>query len=276
MRVTKKFAEGLILLVELLNWEGARPAKTSGLYDLIVDLDLNPDGKVKFHEGITKEKLAEARQLKDEFIKDLSALISGEGKRPWKDLDDLVDKISGLGLRPKLRLDPGEKMVHEAQFQLTPGKFRHVIGTQRKVTNPAYRHLGPNQRILVLHGTKWIVRRWYPESAPVRERLYWTISNALENGELAGLRMCPTCKIFFLAADLRRRFCSQRCKDEFFNLEKAKTGYFKANRKERKKQRLNAARKLLDKGESEDSVMEQLGLTRKALAGLAGKGRGRA
>jgi hypothetical protein len=266
MRVTEKFTEDLSVLVELLNWRGRKPSKTSGLYDLIDNFGLE---KAEFHGGVTKEKLAEAQQLKAEIIKDLSPVISGEGGQPWRDLDYLVDKISGMGLQPKWRIDFGHQRVREGPFQLAPHKL-HMAGTGRNVTNPAFRHLGPDQRILLLHGTKSIIRKWYPDTAPVRERLYWTIISALENGELARLRRCPKCENYFLVEDLKRKFCSQRCKDEFFNLEKAKTGYFKENREERKKQRLKKARKLLDKGESEDFVMEELGLTRKALerAGL--------
>jgi hypothetical protein len=257
------------LLVAFLNWKGTRPSKTSSLYELIDDFGLE---KAEFVEGMTEGKLTEAQRLRDQLVKDLLPLIDGDAGegQPWRHLDHLVDKISGMGLQPKWRIDPGEKRVHEAQFQLTPGKLRYVAGTEREVTNRAFRHLGPDQRILLLHRTKWIIRRWYPDTAPARERLYWAIISALENGELARLRRCPKCETYFLAEDLKRRFCSQRCKDEFFNLEKAKTGYFKANRKERKKQRLNEARKLLKKGKSRQFVMEELGITRKALekAGL--------
>jgi hypothetical protein len=82
--------------------------------------------------------------------------------------------------------------------------------------------------------------------------------------------ICPKCENYFLAEDLKRRFCSQRCKDEFFNVEKAKVGYFKANREKKSKERLNKARELLKKGRSEQFVMRELRLTRKALerAGL--------
>jgi hypothetical protein len=47
-------------------------------------------------------------------------------------------------------------------------------------------------------------------------------------------------------------------------------GYFKANREKKSKERLNKARELLKKGRSEQFVMRELRLTRKALerAGL--------
>src|SRR5262249_51956012 len=184
-------------------------------------------------------------------------------------LDDLVDKINGLGLKPHWKIDFGNQKVIEAQFQMTPLP-RYVAGTGRVITNPARQHLGPDQRILSLHGTTWIIRRRYPETARVRERLYGTIISALETGELAKLRRCPNCEKYLLVEGLKRRFCGQRCKDEFFNHQKAKTGYFKTNRKERKKLRLKEARTLLKKGKSERFVMEETGLTRKALerAGL--------
>ena len=190
-------------------------------------------------------------------------MLSGEAELPWRDLDHLVDKINGLGLKPHWKLEMGDQKIQEAAFSFDPSGTKVTPG--RVIANPAVRHLGPDQKILRLRQLRWIVRERYPATAPVRKRVYWTIISALENGELAKLRPCPTCKTYFFAAHLKRRFCSQRCKDEFFNLEKAKTGYFKENREQRKKNRIRDARKLLDKDKSEHYVMEELGITRKAL-----------
>jgi hypothetical protein len=77
--------------------------------------------------------------------------------------------------------------------------------------NPEFRYLGYGQRVLNLRGTKWIVRRRFLGEGSLRGWAYEAIITALENGDFVRLKKCKECEKFFVAEDLRQKFCNPQC-----------------------------------------------------------------
>src|SRR5688500_18692866 len=105
MRVNESQNEDMNLLVGFLNWNGKKPARTHPLYRLIDDIGQE---RADFDfEGITEGKLKEAARLRDEIADDLDPIIIDNQTGPLVHLDNLVDKINGLGLTPHLAIEFG-------------------------------------------------------------------------------------------------------------------------------------------------------------------------
>ena len=182
-------------------------------------------------------------------------------------LDRLLEKINRLDLRFRWYAEVGQHKLtgYEPDFTKSLSKKtgypEPVAGTESKKLNPAMRLLGPERRIATIVGEKFIVARQLSYAKSLREQLYGIIAESLENGGFSRLRMCPQCSTFFVGQDLKRQFCGDRCKDQFFNRRKAREGKFKQYRQQRAKRNralVGKARKLLIEGKSAASVIKRL------------------
>jgi hypothetical protein len=165
-------------------------------------------------------------------------------------LSRLLEKVSRLDLKFRWHAESGKHEETVSEPDLTKplskesGFPRSITDTERKRPNPAFRLLGAERRIVVLRGEKFIVCRDFSYANSFRELFYGIIAESLENGTFAKLRMCLRCRTVFVAADLKRKFCRDRCKDEFHNTRRLADGYFRNNREKRKNGERAKARRL--------------------------------
>ena len=52
---------------------------------------------------------------------------------------------------------------------------------------------------------------------PLREKFFSVLENASQMEEVARLRKCHGCEVYFVAANTKRRFHDNQCKVDFFN-----------------------------------------------------------
>ena len=226
--------------------------------------------KLELHSQWQREK-RHKRDKQDDFR--LRLMTAGprlyHGPRFY--LDRLLEKINRIDLQFRWYAESGqhEWTVYDPDLSKplskTTGYPEPVPGTERKKSNPTMRLLGPERRITTIVGEKFIVARQLSHAKSFRELLYGTIAESLENGSFTKLRMCPQCGTFFVGEDLKRKFCGDRCKDQFFNSKKAKEGKFKQYRQQSKGALLAKARRLLNEGKSKAYVTEETGLSQRAL-----------
>jgi len=102
-----------------------------------------------------------------------------------------------------------------------------------------------------------------PGDKSVREFFYWLLYQTLKSGEFSRLRKCPNCSNFYIAKDLKRKFCSAKCKDDYYNETRKKDGYFTKAWRRRRRKALNKAKRLLkEKGSAQVArVAKETGLT---------------
>ena len=129
-------------------------------------------------------------------------------------LGALVKILNGSGLKPNWSAEYG---THELctystiQTHSKDGKQPSFMSGQwRKFRNPEIKHLGISQRKLKVGQTKWIIRSTYTASSLLNQ-FYGIIVKALEDGELSKLRICKHCQSFFVADDIRQKFCKSDC-----------------------------------------------------------------
>jgi len=270
MRVSQNV--DLSALIDLMNWDGQQSLQRDVL-PLLIDAELLQIGPAK----IVETSIRRVRAFKAEMEADLSGVIdcNDEKSKPER-LNDLVNKINGLGLAPQWVVEPGTPKVREVRLRWRRGGglsgLRKVKGPW--IANPALRYLGPDQKKLRLQrGMSWIVRRRLPVTASAREQLYWTVITAIENGSLATIARCPSCGKWRLRSNNKRRFCNDTCRYRFFNSEPGRNDRVKKWRKERKKQRINLACKLRDQHRPLQQILKETGLSRLALdrEGVIGK-----
>lgn len=230
------------------------------------------------NERETKRKLWQQWQKKrwrNEKVKRITANLMAAEPRlyhgPGFYLDRLLEKISSLNLQYRWYAEPGQHELTVYDPDLTKplskktGFPEPIPGTERKISNPARKLLGTERRKTTIVGEKFIVAKQLSNTRSFRELLYGIIAESLENGEFSRLRMCPQCRNFFVVHDPKRKFCEDKCKEEFLNRERANKGYFKENRKKRRLLLLTKARRLLCDGESVTTVTEETGLSRRIL-----------
>jgi hypothetical protein len=136
----------------------------------------------------SEDSLAEARSIQSEIISDL-AFVTDQGGTNEKKIADglmvLVDlKIRECDFRYRLA------------YQQIHGEPPPLLFTQR-------------QKILNLHGTRWIVRTTYTPGLSLREQFYWTIASRLENGSISKLQRCLECQKFFLIRHGNQKVCEK-------------------------------------------------------------------
>jgi hypothetical protein len=201
MRVTKSRSSEITRLITFLNLD-FKTATEENLKEAGLDSC----------EGRAPDWRNACQGLKEEIGVDLIPLIGKQPHLGLDCLDSLLDKISRLNLH-----------------------FRwYAESTQHQ---ESMRSLGPERRVLKLAGQKFIVCRQLSTFESFRELFYGAIVESLESGAFSRLRLCPTCRKFFLPADVRTRFCPEtRCKDAFHS----KTANERVKKFRRRKKRLVA------------------------------------
>jgi len=179
------------LLVEFLNLDLDDRSQTEnigGELHMIIHRDLN------------SPSFGTLRALKAELIEILSpiTLIPDGGMKKGKLLAHLQMLIKKLNL---LRL--------ELRFILLSGnKKLELCGI--KIPNPTRQLLNREQGIFSL-GSEWIVKTDFSAGIAYSPRrdFYGMIAEGLLTGELAKLRRCPCCRVFFTTTDPRRKYLPQ-------------------------------------------------------------------
>jgi hypothetical protein len=100
-----------------------------------------------------------------------------------------------------------------------------------------------------------------PRAWSFKEIFYWLLFNTLRSGEFSRLRKCLRCPKFFVAKDLKRKFCSDRCKDEYHGERRKEEGYFTKLWRGKRKTALVKAKVLLKKGVPLGQVCKKTKLT---------------
>jgi hypothetical protein len=112
---------------------------------------------------------------------------------------------------------------------------------------------------------KFFGENWGGDFAFSRDDLYLKIRDSLQIGVFDRLRICPHCKRFFVAEDARQQFCSDEHRNEFNNKRRLESGWFKKNRRDKRKVQLAKARRLLREGKSATKIEKETGLSTRIL-----------
>jgi hypothetical protein len=161
-------------------------------------------------------------------------------------LQRLEKRINSAGLEYVLMLDP----LNKAAIRGMPGELVLDFGDEKFVFQE---HLGGQD---------------------FKRDLYWHLYWALRLGQFSTLKKCEAerlggrgerCPNFFASNYRKARACSQTCYSRLHNAENLKNDYFQKNYLAKKKERLNKASSLREKGEALDVIMEETKLTKLAL-----------
>ena len=211
-------------LVEFLNLNvGVAQGKTiSGELNLIVHRELFGG----------ERSLETLDHLQREIIDDLLPIAEPPGGRARKAdrtaatirLDDclrvLIKKLNEMKFRAVFKVLPGPKRVrlsnsdifHLAVYDFPASKRRAILWNSVPKRNPAHRLLNLTQRLFEWGEGQWIVTMDFDSGFPLynsRARFYGIIAEGLANGELANLRRCRLCNVFFMAQHRSRIFCCE-------------------------------------------------------------------
>jgi hypothetical protein len=200
MRATQSRSSEITRLIAFLNFD----------FDSGTEENLR-EARLNFCELRAPDWRIAGKRLQEEIGADLIPLIGEQPHLGLDYLDSLLDKISRLNLHFRWS---AESTQHQGSMRL----------------------LGPERKVLKLAGQKFIVCRQLSTFESFCELFYGTVVESLENGTLPRLRLCHTCRKFFLA-DPKRRFCpGTRCKDDFHS----KTANERVKKFRRRKKRLVA------------------------------------
>jgi hypothetical protein len=130
-------------------------------------------------------------------------------------LQSLISKINQIKLSTQFRLLSGQPEVplYGDHFSLAVRNFptekprAHLWG--KVARNPARRLLNIEQGAFSWGAGKWIIKTEFetPSAYNCRTYLYGVIAEGLVTGELARLRQCGYCQVFFIAPQPRVTFC---------------------------------------------------------------------
>jgi len=208
-------------LVEFLNFDidHARQETVSTELNLRIYYDLSPDGN-RDHLRLLKKDLIEALQPiarlpegGSERFKPSKRMQNIENMDAW--LKSLIDRINRMRFNAQFRVFPGVKEVPLISSDLFGFHVRNaeekptpdVWGTY--VKNPVRRLLNFEQGIFSWGEGKWMVKMDFSAGlgySPERD-FYGIIAEGLMTGELARLRQCAYCQVFFVAQQPRVTFC---------------------------------------------------------------------
>lgn len=224
MRVTKDWLLPFLkLLAGFLN-EHFEPKAWKGFLERSSEFGNTLTSEFSGQQGVEKAKSlqAEIRDLLRDIIEGDPVAQKAEQMgwpRPtlYEALFTLADNLNDLKLVQYWQILPANK------------KAADIMGCkyERKRSRPG-------EPFLEIGESKWQVRSW-PLTGGARAWLYSILSSALENNELPRLRICLQCQKYFVAEDLKRKFCCDACKVEYHNKRRLADGYFRENRKLRKK-----------------------------------------
>jgi hypothetical protein len=159
----------------------------------------------------------EAKQLQAEIRGELTVIVppakTQTPEEAYRLLEALVRKINKMGLNPEWNLESVDYEIDGYNDSKT-GKFELALHEKSaREKTEVYKLLGGGQRVLKLLGSNWVVstRILGPAVKSLRESLYGIIIDALESGELFRLRRCLNCQVFFMAEDLKQKYCTPTC-----------------------------------------------------------------
>ena len=124
-----------------------------------------------------------------------------------------------------------------------------------------------SRKMVELLGYKWFVGAQGVAAAFAfsRDELYLKIRDAFQIGVFDRLRICPLCKKFFVADDARKQFCTDEHRNEFNNKRRLESGWFKKNRRDKRKVQLAKARRLQREGKSATQIAKETKLPLRVL-----------
>jgi hypothetical protein len=188
----------------------------------------------------------DVRAVQEELRTDILSLLDGASpKSLWDVLIEIVEKVEAMRIPAILAVSPWEPQARKAFSD----------------NNGACNVSGPfeirGERFFFVDG---------PDTKPAsREYVYWTLYQSLKTGSFPRLRKCPWCPKFFVAKDPKRKFCSDRCKDNYNNKRRAMVGYFTGKKRERRQKAIERAERLLKSGLSIGAVHAKTGFSLNAL-----------
>lgn len=262
----------LELLVQFLNFAFDSQGKVKLGENRAVRLLLYTVYRSKVQKG-----LKEAGKLQKQIIEDITPLLARDRAEDVQGeqavlsyLKALVQKVNRLRLRSEWIVAFGDQeiRIHDDE------RNEAIIFKPLSLQNPFFLgppSFGPKQRILKIRNTKWIVYRQLFDESSLRKWLYAILISILEDGNFASLRRCEECQKFFIAEDVRKQFCGDDCKTAFHNERRLAEGYFFDYRIKTRKRKLIRARRLLKSGKSQYEVIEETGLSRRAVGQIAEK-----
>lgn len=237
-----------------------RVASRPGGFDLITLVDRLNSGlrwpKCATWEGAVRERMV--NRVREEITQDVRSVLTvlEDPSGSTRALVKLIDKINTLGLQGTW-----------TAFQSVPIRVGddEVIPIDARALRIGDKHWLVERRFSWNSLGKWSYRL-------VRQMLYQPLISALETGEFKRLRMCKRreCQKFFVAVDLRRDFCSDQCRNTFYNKKRLKEGWFTEQRRKKRKRDIQKARRLLKEGTPPQEVIKETRLSERILrkAGL--------
>jgi hypothetical protein len=190
-----------------------------------VNFDLKRDDPAKLKGKDAGHMLAfvhwpseqEAEKLQAEIGRELAAIVPPAKTRTpeeaYRLLEALVRKINKMGLNPEWNLEPVDYEVGAYNDPKNGKSELELFRKSARGKSELYELLGGGQKVFELLGYNWVVntRILGPAVESLRESLYGIIIDALENGELVRLRRCLNCQVFFVAEDLKQKYCAKGC-----------------------------------------------------------------
>jgi hypothetical protein len=111
----------------------------------------------------------------------------------------------------------------------------HSLPPSREWSNPTVGRWILDSVELKFGGRSYELVESLPEDCNPRQYLYKLVYDLLKTGALSRLKLCGQCDRIFVCASQKAEFCSDRCRWIFINRKRTKEGYFKENRKIRKR-----------------------------------------
>jgi hypothetical protein len=190
-----------------------------------LNYDFKTDDPAKLKGKDAGHMLAFMHWSSEEEVQTLQAEIRGEltaivppaktqtPEEAYGLLEALVRKVNKMGLNPEWNLEAVDYEVGGYNDPKT-GKFELELDKKSvREKSEVYKLLGYGQRVLKLLGSNWVVSTRILGGAvrSLRESLYGIVIDALESGELVRLRRCLNCQVFFVADDLKQKYCTKGC-----------------------------------------------------------------
>ena len=153
------------------------------------------DARFKFDKAFLDRRQRAIREAYKRFIR-------SQGKHPTaKRLKDTMNEYPLYGRKSDM----------QPLFSLVDNALREFNAVRPPLEYyPVPIHHRPGQGILKIGAKKFYITRDNYTGTP-RQRLYGVIIEALEEGYLPRLRSCRQCQAFFVAKDLKRKFCTPAC-----------------------------------------------------------------
>jgi hypothetical protein len=148
-------------------------------------------------------------------------------------------------------IEPGQdpQNLQSALFKLISAINEKKLQPRWVITPAAIKkRWRPGERVIRIQNTRWVLSK-VSFASDNFDAMYLDIISSLERGEFGKIRRCPECRIFFLAKNFTRKFCSPECYAQ--NDRKRALNRVKNSRKKQtvnmKKRGLSTLRRILPK-----------------------------